>query len=67
MQATARTNIRPRPCSIFTPSVPQGRRRGLHVVIIGDILFSRVARSNIFALTKLGARHAGGSEHAGAA
>ncbi|MFL6514317.1 MAG: aspartate carbamoyltransferase catalytic subunit [Chthoniobacterales bacterium] len=29
---------------------------GLHVVIIGDILFSRVARSNIFALTKLGAR-----------
>ncbi len=30
--------------------------RGLHVAIIGDILFSRVARSNIFALTKLGAR-----------
>src|SRR4029079_2497635 len=29
---------------------------GLHVVIIGDILFSRVARSNIFALTKLGAK-----------
>ena len=29
---------------------------GLHVVIVGDILFSRVARSNIFALTKLGAR-----------
>jgi aspartate carbamoyltransferase catalytic subunit len=29
---------------------------GLHVAIIGDILFSRVARSNIFALTKLGAR-----------
>jgi aspartate carbamoyltransferase catalytic subunit len=29
---------------------------GLNVVIIGDILFSRVARSNIFALTKLGAR-----------
>jgi aspartate carbamoyltransferase catalytic subunit len=28
----------------------------LHVVIIGDILFSRVARSNIFGLTKLGAR-----------
>ena len=26
------------------------------VVIIGDILFSRVARSNIFGLTKLGAR-----------
>jgi aspartate carbamoyltransferase catalytic subunit len=29
---------------------------GLHVVIVGDILFSRVARSNIFGLTKLGAR-----------
>jgi aspartate carbamoyltransferase catalytic subunit len=29
---------------------------GLHVVIIGDILFSRVARSNIFGLLKLGAR-----------
>jgi aspartate carbamoyltransferase catalytic subunit len=29
---------------------------GLNVVIVGDILFSRVARSNIFALTKLGAR-----------
>ncbi|HJT82477.1 MAG TPA: aspartate carbamoyltransferase catalytic subunit [Chthoniobacterales bacterium] len=29
---------------------------GLQVAIIGDILFSRVARSNIFALTKLGAK-----------
>ena len=29
---------------------------GLHVAIVGDILFSRVARSNIFGLTKLGAR-----------
>jgi aspartate carbamoyltransferase catalytic subunit len=29
---------------------------GLHVAIIGDILFSRVARSNIFGLLKLGAR-----------
>jgi aspartate carbamoyltransferase catalytic subunit len=29
---------------------------GLHVVIVGDILFSRVARSNIFGLIKLGAR-----------
>src|SRR5438046_8478474 len=29
---------------------------GLHVAIIGDILFSRVARSNIFGLVKLGAR-----------
>jgi aspartate carbamoyltransferase catalytic subunit len=29
---------------------------GLHVAIIGDVLFSRVARSNIFGLLKLGAR-----------
>jgi aspartate carbamoyltransferase catalytic subunit len=29
---------------------------GLHVAIVGDILFSRVARSNIFGLTKMGAR-----------
>jgi len=28
---------------------------GLRVVIIGDVLFSRVARSNIFGLTRLGA------------
>lgn len=28
---------------------------GLNVLIVGDILFSRVARSNIWALTKLGA------------
>ena len=33
----------------------KGRIAGLKVVIIGDILFSRVARSNIHALTKLGA------------
>ena len=30
--------------------------QGLHVAIIGDIMFSRVARSNIQALTKLGAK-----------
>jgi aspartate carbamoyltransferase catalytic subunit len=30
--------------------------QNLHVAIIGDILFSRVARSNIFGLLKLGAR-----------
>ena len=29
---------------------------GLHITILGDILFSRVARSNIWALTKLGAQ-----------
>ena len=40
----------------FTIREKRGRIAGLHVVIIGDILFSRVARSNIWALTKLGAR-----------
>jgi len=30
--------------------------KGLNVTILGDILFSRVARSNIWALTKLGAK-----------
>ncbi len=34
----------------------KGRIDGLHVAIVGDILFSRVARSNIHALLKLGAR-----------
>src|SRR5947209_8536359 len=33
----------------------KGRIEGLEVAIIGDILHSRVARSNIFLLTKLGA------------
>ena len=33
-----------------------GHIDGIHVVIVGDILFSRVARSNIWALTKLGAK-----------
>jgi aspartate carbamoyltransferase catalytic subunit len=41
---------------IFTIQDKKGRIEGLHVVIIGDILFSRVARSNIHALKKLGAR-----------
>jgi aspartate carbamoyltransferase catalytic subunit len=35
---------------------PQRRWEDLHVVICGDILFSRVARSNLWALRKLGAR-----------
>jgi len=34
----------------------KGRIEGLTVLICGDIAHSRVARSNIFALTKLGAR-----------
>ena len=40
----------------FTIREKLGRIAGIHVVIIGDILFSRVARSNIHALLKLGAR-----------
>src|SRR3954469_9956081 len=40
----------------YTIREKRGKINGLHVVIVGDILFSRVARSNIFALTKLGAR-----------
>ncbi len=34
----------------------KGRIGGLNVTILGDILYSRVARSDIWALTKLGAR-----------
>lgn len=41
---------------LYTIREKRGRVEGLHVVIVGDILFSRVARSNIFGLTKLGAR-----------
>jgi len=41
---------------LYTIREKKGRIEGLNVVIVGDILFSRVARSNIFALTKLGAR-----------
>jgi aspartate carbamoyltransferase catalytic subunit len=40
----------------YTIREKKGAIAGLHVAIIGDILFSRVARSNIFALLKLGAR-----------
>ena len=40
----------------FTIREKKGKIAGLHVAIIGDILFSRVARSNIHALLKLGAR-----------
>jgi aspartate carbamoyltransferase catalytic subunit len=43
----------------FTMRERLGKKRlwkDLHVVICGDILFSRVARSNVWALTKLGAR-----------
>jgi len=40
---------------VFTIREKLGRVAGLNVLILGDILFSRVARSNIWALTKLGA------------
>ena len=40
----------------FTIREKLGRIEGIHVAIIGDILFSRVARSNIHALLTLGAR-----------
>ncbi len=40
---------------VFTMLDRRGRIEGLHVAIVGDILFSRVARSNIAALLKLGA------------
>ncbi len=41
---------------IFTMREHKKRIEGLKVVILGDILHSRVARSNIWGLTKLGAR-----------
>jgi aspartate carbamoyltransferase catalytic subunit len=41
---------------LFTIREKKGRISGLNVTILGDILYSRVARSNIWALTKLGAQ-----------
>lgn len=40
----------------FTIREHKGRVAGLNVTILGDILYSRVARSNIWALLKLGAK-----------
>ncbi|HTD86029.1 MAG TPA: aspartate carbamoyltransferase catalytic subunit [Candidatus Binatia bacterium] len=40
----------------FTIRERKGRIAGLNVTILGDILYSRVARSNIWALNKLGAK-----------
>ena len=40
---------------LFTMREKLGRIEGLRVTILGDILYSRVARSNIWGLTKLGA------------
>lgn len=41
---------------MFTLKEKCGRIEGLNVAIVGDILHSRVARSNIWGLTKLGAK-----------
>jgi aspartate carbamoyltransferase catalytic subunit len=41
---------------LFTIRERLGEIAGLNVLIVGDILFSRVARSNIWALKKLGAK-----------
>jgi aspartate carbamoyltransferase catalytic subunit len=41
---------------VFTILEKKGRIKGLNVTILGDILYSRVARSDVWALTKLGAR-----------
>src|SRR5512136_2029205 len=38
----------------FTIREHKGSLRGLNVTILGDILYSRVARSNIWLLTKMG-------------
>lgn len=40
---------------VFTIRERRGELKGLNVTILGDIVYSRVARSNIWALTKLGA------------
>jgi len=41
---------------MFTIREKKGRLEGLEVAIIGDIMHSRVARSNMWGLTKMGAR-----------
>ena len=40
---------------VFTIREKKGELAGLNITILGDILYSRVARSNIWALRKLGA------------
>src|SRR5262249_56744976 len=40
---------------LYTMQEEFGRLEGLHVAIVGDVLHSRVARSNIQALTLMGA------------
>ncbi|MBI5075516.1 MAG: aspartate carbamoyltransferase catalytic subunit [Nitrospirae bacterium] len=41
---------------LFTMKEKKGRIQGLEVAIVGDILHSRVAKSNIYALIKMGAK-----------
>ena len=41
---------------VFTIRERKGKIAGLNITILGDILYSRVARSDIWALTKLGAK-----------
>lgn len=41
---------------VFTMREKKGQIAGLRVTILGDILYSRVARSNVWALTRLGAQ-----------
>jgi aspartate carbamoyltransferase catalytic subunit len=41
---------------IYTIQSHLGKVEGLKVVIVGDILYSRVARSNLWGLTKMGAQ-----------
>jgi len=41
---------------LFTIREKKGNLAGLNVTILGDIIYSRVARSNIWALLKLGAK-----------
>ena len=56
--ATAGTPTRPRRCSTCTrcaSGCPAARWPGRKVVILGDVLHSRVARSNIWTLTAAGA------------
>ena len=54
--ATARTSTRRRRCSTSSPCREEkGRIDGLTVAIVGDILHTRVARSNIYGFQTLGA------------
>ena len=56
MPAMGRTNTTQALLELFTIREQRGTISGLTVALVGDILHSRVARSDIFGLTKLGAR-----------